>query len=284
MPSAVPLEAFRSGLVERGWAEGKDVVIEVRAGDGGRSRDLTTELLRSEVDVIVAQGPMVFGARAVAGNVPVVFYINGDPVEANLVASLSRPGANMTGVTALSADLAGKRLELLREAVPRVVRVAAIANQSHPGVQTEYNALQATARKLGVTLQWFPVYSSSDFGATFDAIVRDGADAIVAVPDNLINQQGKAIGEFAARRRLPTVSGWAEFAEAGNLISYGPSLRASYRHVARYVDNILKGAKPTDLPGEQPTQFELVVNLKTAKALGVAIPQSVLARADVLIQ
>lgn len=279
-PSSVPLEAFRSGLVDRGWQEGKNVVIEIRAGDGSRARDLATELLRSGVDVIVAVGPMVFGARAVASDIPIVFSINGDPVEAKLVASLSRPGANVTGITALSAELAGKRIELLKEIVPRVVRVAAIANQSHPGVKTEYNASQAAAQSLGLTLQWFPVYSAGDFDATFDAIVRDGAGAVVAIPDNLINQQAALIAEFAARRRLPTVSGWAEFAEAGNLMSYGPNLRAYHRHVAAYVDKLLKGARPADLPVEQPTQFELVVNLKTARALGLSVPQSVLLRAD----
>lgn len=279
-PSLVPLQAFRSGLADRGWQEGKNLFLEIRAGDGGRARDLTTQLLRSEVDVIVAQGPMIFGARAVAGGVPIVFNINGDPVEAKLVASLSRPGANVTGVTALSAELAGKRVALLKEAVPAVVRVAAIANQAHPGVQTEYKASQAAAQQLGLMLQWFPVYSLGDFDTTFDAIVRDGAGAIVAIPDALVNQQANVIAEFAARRRLPTISGWAEFAEAGNLMSYGPNLRGFFRQVAVYVDKLLRGAPPADLPVEQPTEFELVVNLDAAKRLGHRVPQSVLLRAD----
>jgi putative ABC transport system substrate-binding protein len=282
--SSVPLEAFRSGLVDRGWQEGKNVAIEVRVGDGSQARDLATELLRTGVDLIVALGPMVFGARAVAGDIPIVFSINGDPVEAKLVASLSRPGANLTGITALSAELAGKRLELLKEIAPRVDRVAAIANQSHPGVKIEHNASHAAAQVLGLTLQWFPVYSAGDFDATFDAIVRDGAGAVVAIPDNLINQQAVRIAEFAARQRLPTVSAWAEFAEAGNLASYGPNLRAYHRHVAAYVDKLLRGARPADLPVEQPTQFELVVNLKTARALGLSVPQSVLLRADRAIE
>lgn len=279
-PSPAPLEAFRSGLVDRGWQEGKNLVIEVRAGDGSQSRELTKELLRSEVDVIVAQGPMVFGGRAAAGTAPIVFSINGDPVEAKLVASLSRPGGNLTGVTALSEALAGKRLELLKEIVPRTVRVAAIANQAHPGVQTEFNASQLAAQKLGMTLQWYPVYSAGDFDKTFDAIARDGAGAVVAIPDNLINQQAKGIAGFSAKRRIPAVSGWAEFAEAGNLAAYGPNLRAYYRHVAVYVDKLLRGAVPADLPVEQPTEFELVLNLKAAGALDVSVPQSVLLRAD----
>lgn len=279
-PSLAALEAFRSGMAERGWQEGKNLAIETRAGDGVQARSLTAELLQSGIDVIVAMGPMVFGARAAAGAVPVVFSINGDPVEAKLVASLARPGGNLTGVTALSAELAGKRLELLKEVAPRTVRIAAIANQAHPGVQTERDATQAAALKLGVALQWFPVYSAADFPKTFEAIARDGATAIVAIPDNLINQRARDIAGFAAGRRLPAVSGWAEFAEAGNLLSYGPNLRAYYRRLAVYADKLLGGAHPADLPVEQPTEFELVVNLKAAKSLGLHVPQSVLLRAD----
>ncbi len=278
--SRVPLEAFRAGLVDRGWEEGKNLSLEIRSGDGSSARDLTAELLRTNIDVIVAQGPMVFGARAVAGTVPIVFSINGDPVEAKLVANFARPGANLTGVTALSADLAGKRLELLKEARPRIIRVAAIANQSHPGVQTERQASQAAAQRLGLTLHWLPIYSAADLAATFGAIERDGAGAVVAIPDNLINQQAKDIADFARRLRLPTISGWAEFAEAGNLMSYGPSLRGLYRHVAVYVDKLLRGAQPADLPVEQPSEFELVVNLGAAKSLRLDVPKSLLLRAD----
>ena len=278
--ASAPLEAFRLGLADRGWKEGKNLVIEIRNGDGSVARALATELLRLDVDILVAQGPMVFGARGVTGAVPLVFNINGDPVEAQLVASLSRPGGTVTGVTALSAELAGKRLEFLKETDPRITRVAAIANQSHPGVQTELRASQAAAQRLGLTLQWFPVYSAGDFVPAFDTIARGGVDAVVAIPDNLINHQAKAIAQFAARRRLPSISGWAEFAEAGNLMSYGPNLDAYYRHVASYVDKLLKGAQPADLPVEQPTVFELVVNLKAARTLGLHVPQSVLLRAD----
>ena len=283
-PSLEPLDAFRSGLADRGWQEGKNLAIVIRAGDGSQARDLAEELVRSGVDVIVAQGPMIFAARAVAGAVPMVFNINGDPVEAQLVASLSRPGGNLTGITALSSELAGKRLELLKETVPRVTRIAAIANQSHPGVQTEQKASKAAARKLGVTLQWFPVYSVADFQTTFDAIVHDGSGAIVAIPDTLINQQAPLIAEFAARRRLPTISGWAEFTAAGNLMSYGPNLRGYYRQVAVYVDKLLRGAQPTSIPVEQPTEFELAVNLKAAKILGINMPRSVMLRADTVIR
>lgn len=278
--SAAPLDAFRSGLHDRGWVEGRNLVIESRAGDGAASRSLTAELLRAGVDVIVAQGPMVFGARAAAGATPIVFNINGDPVEAKLVTSLSRPGGTLTGVTALSTDLAGKRIELLKQAAPGVVRMAALANQAHPGVKTESDASHAAARQLGIELQWYPIYGASDVSAAFDAIARSGAGALVAVPDNLINQQAGAIAEFSVKRRMPSISGWAEFAEAGNLLSYGPNLRDYYRLVAAYVDKVLRGAAPASLPIEQPTEFELVVNLDAAKALQLTVPQAVLVRAN----
>jgi putative ABC transport system substrate-binding protein len=274
---------LRSGLRERGWIEGKNLVIE--APSGGRAPgDRTAEFVRQKVDLIVAQGGSVFGARAAAGAIPMVFGINGDPVEAGLVASLSHPGGNLTGITALSAELAGKRLELLKEAVPGIARVAVIANMVHPGVQIELRESQRAAQRLGLTLQWVLVYAVGDFDAAFDAIVREGAQALVAIPDALINRQAKSIAEFSAMRRIPAVSGWAEFAEAGNLMSYGPNLRGFYRHMAVYADKLLRGARPADLPVEQPTAFAFVINLKTAKALGLTIPPSVLLRADQLIE
>lgn len=278
--SAVPLEALKAGLAGRGWQQGRNLRLEVRSGDSSDARELTRELMQAKVDIIVAQGPMVFGARVNAGNVPIVFNINGDPVEANLVSSLSRPGANLTGVTALSEELAGKRLQLLKEAAPHITRVAAIANQAHPGVQTEYKATMAAAQRLGLSLTWVPVHAVADFERACSAIAGDGAEALVAIPDNLINRQAKSIAEFASRRRLPTVSGWAEFAEAGNLLSYGPNQHAYFGHVAVYVDKLLRGARPADLPVEQPTVFELVVNLAAAKSIGLALPRPVMLRAD----
>jgi putative ABC transport system substrate-binding protein len=283
-PRSVPLEGLRSGLRDRGWVEGENLVLDVRTGEGGQARDLAAELVRSKVDVIVAQGPMVFGARAVAGSIPVVFGINGDPVEAGLVASLSRPGANLTGITALALELAGKRLQLLREAVPGVTRIAVLANASHPGSQAELRETQAAARRLGLSLQYVPVHSARDFDAAFEAITRGHAEAVVAFPDTLINRQAKAIAEFAGRRRIPAVSGWAEFAAAGNLMSYGPNLREFYRHMAVYVDKLLKGARPADLPVEQPTRFDLVINVKAARALGLSIAPSLLVQANDIIE
>lgn len=277
------LEAFRDGMRERGWVEGQNLVIEARSGDRERAHDLAAELVASKAHVIVTQGPMVFGARTAAGATPVVFAFSGDPVEAKLVASLPRPGGNLTGITLLSFELVSKRLELLKEAVPRVSRVAILANLAHPGEQAELRASQATAQRLGMSLQYLPVRSRRDFDAAFDAIGRERAEAIVAFPDVLIMSQATAIAELAARNRIPAVSGWTEFAAAGNFMTYGPSLRV-WRQVASHVDKILKGAKPADLPVEQPTEFELAINLTTAKALGLTIPSSLLLRADKIIE
>jgi putative ABC transport system substrate-binding protein len=280
----IPLEALREGLAGRGWHEGKNLAIEVRAGDRDRARELTAELLRAHVDLIVAQGPMVFAARAVAGSTPIVFGINGDPVEAKLVASMARPGGNLTGITALSAELAGKRLELVRETLPRVVRVAAVANETHPGVGTEYQASHVAAQRLGLQLIWLPIAPARGLDDALSAIVRERAEAVVAIPDTLINGHAPAIAAFAGGRRLFTISGWSEFVEAGNVMSYGPSLRGYFRHTAAYVDKLLRGARPAELPIEQPTEFELVINLKAATAAGVAIPSAVRLRADRVIE
>ena len=278
------LENFRSGMRERGWVEGENYSIEVRAGMPAQARELAGELVKTKVDLIVAPGGMLFGARAVTGDTPLVFGINGDPVLAKLVTSYARPGGNLTGITTLSAELSGKRLELLKEAAPGLTRFAALANQGHPGVQTEFDATQAAAKRLGITVKWFPVYKASEFEQTFEAMAREQTEALAAIPDNMMNIQAKVVAEFAIGRRMPTISGWGEFAEAGNLLSYGPSYRGYYRHFSAYADRILKGAKPADIPVEQPTVFELVVNLQTAKALGIRIPQSILVRADRLIE
>ena len=283
-PSSVPFESFRAGLRERGWTEGDNLLIEARTGAPASAGELAAELVRSNVELIVAPGGMVFGARKGSGTTPLVFGINGDPVLAKLVASFSRPGGNLTGITALSDELSGKRLELLREAAPGATRFAALANQGHHGVGVEFEATLAAARRLGVTVKWFSVYTVGDFAAAFDNIARDGTQALVAIPDNLINNQAKVIAEFATSRRIPTMSGWSEFVEAGNLLSYGPSLRGWYRHMSVYADKLLRGAKPADLPVEQPTEFEFVVNLKAAKAMGLQVPQSVLLRASRMIE
>ena len=278
------LESFRAGMRERGWVEGENYSIEIRSGPPTRSAELATELVKAKVDVIVAPGGMLFGARAVTGDTPMVFGINGDPVLAKLVSSYARPGGNLTGITSLSAELSGKRLELLKEAAPSLTRFAALANQTHPGVQTEFEATHLAAKRLGIDVTWFPIHNASEFPSAFEAIARQQAQALAAIPDSMINLQAKAVADFAVGRGMPSISGWAEFAEAGNLLSYGPSYRGYYRHFAAYADKILKGAKPADLPVERPTVLEFVVNLKTAKQLGIKIPQSVLVRADRVIE
>ena len=278
------LENFRAGMRERGWIEGENYSIEVRSGTTAQAAELATELLKAKVDLIVAPGGMFFAARSVTGDTPLVFGINGDPVVAKIVASYARPGGHVTGLSTLSAELSGKRLELLKEAAPSLTRFAALANQTHPGVQTEFDATQAASQRLGITVKWFPVYKPTEFDAAFEAMARENQQALAAIPDNMINLQAKAVADFAVPRGIPTISGWGEFADAGNLMSYGPSYRGYFRHFAAYADKILRGAKPAELPVEQPTVFELVINMKTAKALGLKIPQSILVRADRVIE
>ena len=282
--ATAPLEALRAGLQARGWQEGVDLALVVRSGERAQARQLASELVAAKVDVIVAQGPMVFGARLPGDPTPLVFAIDGDPVEAGLVTSLARPGADTTGITALNLALAVKRLELLIETRPGITRIAVLANAVHPGLQAELRETRNAAERLGLTLQYLPVSAAEDFPTAFDAIARDGTHAVLAFPDTLINAQARVIAGFAEQHRLPSISGWAEFAHAGNLMSYGPNLRAFLGLLAGHVHKLLQGVKPADLPVEQPARFELVVNLKAAKALGITLPQSLLLRAVEVIQ
>lgn len=281
--TSVPLQGLRAGLQQLGWAEGDNLQIEIRIGTFGNAKELTAELLQAKVEVIAAEGGMIFRAWQTAGTTPMVFQINGDPVEARLVSSYARPGGNVTGVTNLAAELSMKRVELLKEALSNATRIAAIANQGHPGVRVEYDATHAAAKQLGLGLTWVPAYSAQDFAAALDATGREGVQGLIAVPDNLMLNQAKTIAEFSAARRLPAISGFAQFTAAGNLMSYGPSIRDSYAKMGMYVDKLLKGAKAADLPVENPTRFELVLNLKVARALNLKLPQSLLLRADRVI-
>lgn len=283
-PTPAFLAAFKDGMRERGWVEGQHYTVEPRWGTRDQAKDLTAELVQAKVDLIVTQGPMIFGARAAAGTIPVVFGFSGDPVEAKLVTSVSRPGGTVTGMTFLGIELVGKRVEVLKEALPGVVRLAILANPGHAGEQSELRESQVAARRLGLSVQYLPVSSARDFDAAFEAMTRERAEAIVAFPDVLIMSQAQAIAEFAARRRIPAISGWGEFAEAGNAMAYGPNLRESWRQIAGYADKILKGARPGDLPVAQPTTFHLVINLKTAKTIGLTIPPTLLLRADRVIE
>src|SRR5262249_30059002 len=208
----------------------------------------------------------------------------GDPVEAGFVTSLARPGRNTTGMTFLALELAGKRLELLKEAAPKISRVAIIANRSHPGEQSELKETQAAAQALKASLQYLSITTAADFDKAFDAMRKDRPSGMLTFPDAFTLSHVETIAGFALKSRLPSMFGWKEYVEAGGLISYGPNLNDSYRRLAQYVDKILKGAKPAELPVEQPTKFELVINLKTAKQIGLTIPPNVLARADRVIK
>jgi putative tryptophan/tyrosine transport system substrate-binding protein len=279
-------EAFRQGLRDLGYVEGQNIAIEYRSGeDSSRLADLATELAQLKVDVIVAQGAAARPAKTVAGSVPIVFGISGDPVEGGFVASFARPGGNMTGLTFLAFELVGKRLELLKEISPKISRVAVLANPAHPGEKRELGETQNTAQSLGANLQYLQVKASADFDSAFEAVSKQHAHALLVFPDALTLAHRVKIAEFAGKSRLPSMFGWKEYVEAGGLMSYGPNLEILWKQrIPVYVDKILKGTKPAELPVEQPTKFELVINLKTAKQIGLTIPPNVLARADKVIR
>jgi putative tryptophan/tyrosine transport system substrate-binding protein len=279
-------EVFRQSLRELGYADGHNIVIEYRTAEGRpRLLELANELVREKVEVIVAGGgPAARSAKDATKMTPIVFTISGDPVESGYVDSLARPGGNMTGMSWLSFELVGKRLELLKEAVPRVSRVAILSNPQHPGEQRELRETQSAARAMGMTLDYYQTRTSAEFDGAYDAISKQNVNGLLVFPEavTLANRQG-IIG-FAAKHRLPSMLGWKEFVEAGGLMSYGPNRDESFRRIAVYVDKILKGTKPADLPVELPLRFELVINLKTAKDIGVTITPNVLARADKVIR
>jgi len=278
-------EAFRQGLADLGYVEGQNIVVEYRSSENReRLPALVSEVVQLKVDAIVTQGPAARSIGTATGNIPVVFGFSGDPVEAGFVASLARPGRNMTGMSFLALELAGKRLELLKEVSPKMLRVAVLANRSHPGEQSELKETQAAAQSLKVSVQYLSVTTPADFDKAFDAIRKDRARGMLTFPDAFTLSHGDKLADFALKTRLPSMSGWKEYVEAGGLMSYGPNLNDSYRRLAQYVDKILKGAKPADLPVELPTKFELVINLKTAKQIGLTIPPNVLARADRVIK
>jgi putative ABC transport system substrate-binding protein len=279
------IEAFRHGLRDLGYKEGQNIQIEYRGNeDRAQLAGLATELVREKVDVIVTQGFATRAAQTVIGTPPIVFGFSGDPVEAGLVKSLAQPGGNMTGVTMLAFELVGKRLEALKEAVPKISRVAVLASPAHPGEQRELSESQKTARDVGVTLLYHQVNTTADVNAALGVTIKENANALLAFPDPVTSSHRGQIVEFAAKHRLPSVFGWSEYVEAGGLMSYGPDHNAAWRRLAVYVDKILKGAKPSDLPVELPMKFEFVINLKTAKQIGLTIPPNVLVRADKVIR
>jgi putative tryptophan/tyrosine transport system substrate-binding protein len=280
-------EAFKQGLRELGWVEGQNIAIEYRwaADQTDRLPSLAEDLVRLKVDVIVAwTGPVVQAAKNATSTIPIVMWA-ADPVETGLVASLARPGGNVTGLSLILPDLAGKRLELLREVLPRLARVAFLAHAEDPSSRLFIKESQDAGQSLGLKIQPLVVKGPEEFEGAFAAMIRERAGALVVHPLFISGGgHGPRIAALAARNRLPTMSDGFQFAEAGGLMYYGPDRIALSRRDAVYVDKILKGAKPAELPVEQPMKFELVINLKTAKQIGLTIPQSVLYRADKVIK
>jgi len=278
------IEPFRQGLRELGYVEGQNIAFEFGlARDVKQIPDVAAGLVRLKVDVLVASGtPSVLPARNATRTIPVVFVTALDPVATGVVASLARPGGNVTGFTAFHADLTGKRLELLKEVLPKLSRVAVLSRVTNPGHAQYVREAELAARVLRVELQILPVRGPSDFEGAFHA--ARGADALLQVDDAALTAHRRQLVELAARNRLPGIYGFREFVELGGLLAYGPDYGDMYRRAATYVDKILKGAKPRDLPVEQPRKFDFVINLKTAKALGITIPPEVLSRADRVIR
>ncbi len=281
------LKALEEGLRERGYVVGRDIVIEYRFADGKAERlpDLAAELVRLNVDVIVTSAtPATLAAKNATTTIPIVMAAVGDPVGAGLVGSLARPGGNITGLSLLNPALSGKRVELLKEILPGATRLGVLGNPTNPWTALMVREIEVAARTLGMQLQRLEAERPTDFEAAFGAATRGRAAALLVLEDPLMFAYRPTIVGLAARSRLPAAYGLREFVDAGGLMSYGASAPDLFRRAATYVDKILKGGKPADLPVEQPTKFELVINLKTAKALGLKIPPSVLIRADEVIQ
>ena len=281
------LDGFYQGLRELGYFEGKNILIERRftGNDVSKARVFAQELAALKVDVILARSStFVEAARQVTADIPIVFATHNDPVGTGHVVNLARPGGNITGLTRIATDLNSKQLQLLKELRPRATRVALLSNPTTPSHVPALNELKGASRKLGFSLHMLEASSLEQFELAFEAAARAGDQALLLLSSPLSVFEYKQIAPLALKHRVPTMFGERDYVEAGGLISYGPNLIELHRRAAVYVDKILKGAKPTDLPVEQPTKFELVINLKTAKALGLTIPQTVLLRADDVIQ
>jgi putative ABC transport system substrate-binding protein len=283
--NAANLDGFRQGLRELGYIEGKTLLIEYRSSDGRDERypGLAAELVRLKVDLIVTRGtPAALAAKQATATIPVVITGTGDPVGQGIVASLARPGGNITGLSAQVTDIYAKRVQILKELVPRVVRVAALFNMSNPAIPQAWKDAETSVRSLGMQPQLLDVRKPEDLGPAFDSAIKQRADGLVVGLDTLTQANQRLIVDLAAKHRLPAVYASMEF--AGGLVVYGVNYPDHYRRAATFVDRIFKGVPPGDLPMEQPTKFELIINLKTAKALGLMIPQSLLLRADQVIE
>jgi putative ABC transport system substrate-binding protein len=288
-PSAneVRIEAFRQGLRQLGHMEGENIVIEYRWAEGKIDRlpDLVTDLVRLKVDVIVTAGPIpTRSAKQATDTIPIVMGFDNDPVGNAFVASLARPGGNITGLSTLSPEISGKQLELLREIVPKLSRVAVLGDVTRPGIPQALREINVAADAFGVQLQYLEVRDPKDIEIAFRAVTKERADAVLVLGSAVLNSQRKQVADLAVKSRLPAIYRNLEFVEDGGLMAYGVNLNDQYRRAATYVDKILKGAKPADLPVEQPTKFEFIINLKAAKQIGLTIPPNVLARADKVIK
>jgi putative ABC transport system substrate-binding protein len=280
-------EAFRQGLHELGYVEGKNVVIEWRSAEGKLDRlpALAAELVRLKVDVIVTSGSMVTRfAKEATSTIPIVMAQDSDPVGSGFVASLARPGGNITGLATLRLELSGKQLELLKETVPKLSRVTVIGNSTEPGNAQLLKEMELAAGALKVKLQYLDVLNSKDIETAFRAAAKGRADGVVMLGSTVFNTYRTQIADLAVGNRLPAIYNAVEWVEAGGLMSYGTSISDLFRRAATYVDKIFKGAKPADLPVEQPKKFEFIINLKAAKQIGLTIPPNVLARADRVIK
>ena len=281
------LDAFREGLRELGYIEGKNIVVEYRYADSKVDRlpELAAELVSFNVDVIVTyQTPSVLALKKASATIPIVFAMLSFPVENGIIASFARPGGNATGLTVLSEELNGKRLELLKETTPKVTRIGVLSNLANPTQPLEWKEIQAAALGLGLTLKSLGLRSAKDFDSVFEAALQARAQALINLPEALLVDNLNRIVAFAAKNKLPAMYSSPEFVQAGGLMSYSPIITDLWRRAATYVDKILKGAKPADLPVERPTKFHFLINLNTAKQIGLTIPSNVLARADKVIK
>jgi putative ABC transport system substrate-binding protein len=277
--------AFLQRLQQLGWVEGRSIAIEYRwaGGHSGRYAEIAAEFVRLKVDVIVSVGSAALAAKRVTSAIPIVFIVAADPLGDGMVASLARPGGNVTGLSTQAADVAGKRLEFLREAIPNLRRFAVLAEVGNLGNVLEQSNAQAAANTLGLEVVLLEMRSADAIAPAFDAL-KGRAEALYVLPSPLANTNRVRINDLALGAQLPTMHGFREYVETGGLMSYGPNTADLFRRAGDYVDKILRGAKPADIPVEQPTKFDLIFNLITAKALGLEIPQTVLARADEVIE
>jgi ABC-type uncharacterized transport system substrate-binding protein len=285
--NAARVEAFRQGLRELGYVEGKNIVIELRSAEGKQDRlpALVAELIRLKIDIIVSAGPSVTrAAKKATTTIPIVMTNDADPVGAGFVTSLARPGGNITGLSSYAPELTGKRLEILKEIIPKLSRVAIIGNSTEPGYAQVSKEIELAAGALKLKLQLLDVRDAKDIETPFQAARKERADAVLLLQASVLNSHRGQVVELAVKNRLPAAYPQAEFVQEGGLMIYAASVTDLFRRAATYVDKILKGAKPADLPVEQPKKFELIINLKAAKQIGLTIPQSVLYRADKVIK